>query len=82
MALQTDWLDAQRQETEAEIAAVDAYYDARRQAARLARAVGAYPTEGALAAEAGAQPAFETTAGVPRGAAPAPPESGGEETSP
>lgn len=45
VALQTDWLDAQRQETEAEIVAVDAYYDARREAARLARAVGAYPTE-------------------------------------
>ena len=61
---------------------VDDVVGALQRAARLARAVGAYPTEGALAAEAGAQPAFETTAGVPRGAAPAPPESGGEETSP
>lgn len=46
VALQTDWLDAQRQETEAEILAVETYYDARTEAVRLARAVGAYPTEG------------------------------------
>lgn len=46
VVLQTDWLDAQRQETEAEILAVEAYYDARREAARLARVVGSYPTEG------------------------------------
>jgi HAE1 family hydrophobic/amphiphilic exporter-1 len=46
VALQTDWLDAQRQETEAEILAVEAYYDARKEAARLARSVGSYPTEG------------------------------------
>lgn len=51
VALQTDWLDAQRQETEAEILAVETYYEARTEAARLARAVGAYPTEGWTAAE-------------------------------
>ena len=46
VALQTDWLDAQRQEAESEILAVEAYYEARREAARLARAVGALPTRG------------------------------------
>ncbi len=71
VALQTDWLDAQRQETEAEIAAVDAYYDARRQAARLARATGAYPGEGPIAAY--------PSEGAPPGAVPAPPETGGGE---
>jgi HAE1 family hydrophobic/amphiphilic exporter-1 len=55
VALQTDWLDAQRQETEAEILAVEAYYDARREAARLARAVGAYPTEEIPTAAPGAE---------------------------
>jgi len=56
VALQTDWLDAQRQETEAEILAVEAYYDARREAARMARAVGAYPdVDLAAATAAGAQ---------------------------
>lgn len=55
VALQTDWLDAQRQETEAEILAVEAYYDARREAARLARAVGAYPTEAIPTAAPGAE---------------------------
>jgi len=87
VALQTDWLDAQRQETEAEIAAVGAYYDARRQAARLARAVGAYPTEGAIGAEPGLEPglepsselSLEPSAGAPQGAMAAPPETGGGE---
>jgi outer membrane protein TolC len=57
VALQTDWLDAQRQEAEAEILAVEAYYDARKEAARLARSVGSYPTEGwtAPAAEEAAE---------------------------
>ncbi|HEX2254408.1 MAG TPA: TolC family protein, partial [Thermoanaerobaculia bacterium] len=64
VALQTDWLDAQRQETETEILAVDAYYDARREAARLARAVGTlpsaqWPSAALLAAAARAQRALE-----------------------
>lgn len=45
VALQTDWLDAQRQETEAVILVVEAYYDARQEAARLARALGTLPSE-------------------------------------
>lgn len=45
VALQADWLDAQRQETETGILVVEAYYDARREAARLARAVGTLPSE-------------------------------------
>lgn len=52
VALQTDWLDAQRQEAESESLAVEAYYEARREAARLARAVGALPTRGWAAAGA------------------------------
>ena len=52
VALQTDWLDAQRQEAESELLAVDAYYEARQEAARLARAVGAFPTDGWTAAGA------------------------------
>ncbi len=54
VALQTDWLDAQRQETETEIQAVDAYYDARRETARLARALGAFPGDGLPATGAAA----------------------------
>lgn len=46
VALQADWLDAQRQETEAGILVVEAYYDARQEAARLARALGTLPSEG------------------------------------
>jgi outer membrane protein TolC len=46
VALQADWLDAQRQETESEIEAVEAFYDARQEAARLARAVGSLPGQG------------------------------------
>ena len=45
VALQTDWLDAQRQEIETGILVVEAYYDARQEAARLARALGTLPSE-------------------------------------
>jgi outer membrane protein TolC len=45
VALQSDLLDAQEQEAAAQLAAVAALYDARIAAARLARAVGALPTE-------------------------------------
>jgi HAE1 family hydrophobic/amphiphilic exporter-1 len=60
VALQADWLDAQRQETETEIEAVEAFYDARQEAARLARAVGVLPGEGL--------PAGTSAAGEPPGA--------------
>jgi HAE1 family hydrophobic/amphiphilic exporter-1 len=56
VALQADWLDAQRQETEAGILVVEAYYDARQEAARLARALGTLPSEalpGTVGAAAG-----------------------------
>jgi outer membrane protein TolC len=56
VALQADWLDAQRQETETGILVVEAYYDARQEAARLARAVGTLPSEqlpGTVSAAAG-----------------------------
>lgn len=55
VALQTDWLDAQRQQAEAENLALEAYYEARTEAARLARAVGALPTRGWSAAGAEAE---------------------------
>lgn len=45
VALQADLLDAQQRETQAEIVLVDASYDTRIQAARLARALGYLPTE-------------------------------------
>ncbi len=55
VALLTDLLDAQRQEAEAQLLEVEAFYDARIQAARLARALGQLPTEewaaGAAAAD-------------------------------
>jgi outer membrane protein TolC len=40
VALQADWLNAQEREIEAQVALVQAYYEARLSAARLARAVG------------------------------------------
>jgi HAE1 family hydrophobic/amphiphilic exporter-1 len=46
VTLQADLLDAQQREVEAEIQLVDAAYAARLEAARLARAVGRYPTHG------------------------------------
>lgn len=65
VALQADWLDAQRQETETGILVVEAYYDARQEAARLARAVGTLPSEqlpGVVTAAAGSgQRGEETT---------------------
>lgn len=45
VALQADLLDAQQRETQAEIVLVEASYDTRIQAARLARALGYLPTE-------------------------------------
>jgi outer membrane protein TolC len=63
VALQADWLDAQRQEIETGILVVEAYYDARQEAARLARALGTLPTEqlpGAVTAEAGDAAGEET----------------------
>ena len=45
VALRADYLDAQQRETEAEIRFVDARFNARVQAARLLRAVGAPPTD-------------------------------------
>lgn len=45
VALQADLLGAQQRETEAEIVLVEAAYDTRIQAARLARALGYLPTE-------------------------------------
>jgi len=46
VATQTDLLDAQRRSTSADVLAIAAFYDARIQAARLARAVGRMPTAG------------------------------------
>lgn len=45
VALQADWLASQQREIEAELVLVDAYYDTRIEAARLARALGYLPTE-------------------------------------
>jgi HAE1 family hydrophobic/amphiphilic exporter-1 len=64
VALQADWLDAQRQETETGILVVEAYYDARQEAARLARAVGTLPSErlpGVVTAAAGTGEGGEET---------------------
>jgi len=58
VALQADWLDAQQRETEAEIRLVEARFDARIQAARLLRVVGALPTDD-VAQTLGAPPATE-----------------------
>jgi outer membrane protein TolC len=44
VATQTDLLDAQSRATAAAVSAVEAFYDARVEAARLARAVGVLPT--------------------------------------
>jgi len=45
VTLQADLLDAQQEEIRAEIERIDAVFQARTEAARLARAIGQYPTE-------------------------------------
>ncbi len=45
VTLQADLLDAQQEEVRAEIERVDAVFQARTEAARLARAIGQYPTD-------------------------------------
>jgi len=45
VTLQADLLDARQEEVRSEIERIDAVYGARTEAARLARAVGEYPTE-------------------------------------
>lgn len=45
VAIQADLLDAQEQETQAELVSIEALYDAWIQAARLLRAIGRLPTE-------------------------------------
>jgi outer membrane protein TolC len=64
VALQADWLDAAQRATEAEIRLVEAYYTARVEAARLARALGQLPAEngpGSFAPQEAAAPGSERT---------------------
>ena len=45
VAIQADWLDAQQRAAAAQLLEVEAFYAARRAAARLCRAIGRLPTE-------------------------------------